>query len=151
MLSFQAANILVGNDRFTEALEVTMMGPKLRFYTDAVIAVTGAEIAVTLDSVTVPQWTTLNVSKGQVLNTGTAVSELLQSITFLMSSRAVDFGRTSPSKGESPILRISLEANQLSKQRAWVDIKVALFSLETCWKSRRAEPPKSRQSPPTHN
>ncbi|OBZ73034.1 putative urea carboxylase [Grifola frondosa] len=47
-LAFRAANILVGNDAGTEALEMTLMGCKLYFHTAAVIAVTGAPVLVTV-------------------------------------------------------------------------------------------------------
>lgn len=72
MLSFQAANILVGNDRFTEGLEATMSGPKLLFHVDSVVAVCGADMKVTIDGKEQPQWTTLPIRAGQTLQVGMA-------------------------------------------------------------------------------
>ncbi|NLR75299.1 biotin-dependent carboxyltransferase family protein [Leeia aquatica] len=40
--SFQAANLLVGNDPDLAVLEITLMGPELEFTEDALMAVTGA-------------------------------------------------------------------------------------------------------------
>lgn len=69
-LSFQAANLLVGNPTTTEGLEVTMSGPKLLFHVDSVIAVTGADMKVTIDKKEVPMWTTLPIKAGQTLAVG---------------------------------------------------------------------------------
>ncbi|KAL7419000.1 hypothetical protein Q5752_006684 [Cryptotrichosporon argae] len=70
-LAFQAANALVGNARTTEALEITMMGPKLLFHTDAVVAVTGASVNVAIDGQAAEQWAALAVRAGQALSVGT--------------------------------------------------------------------------------
>jgi antagonist of KipI len=43
------ANALVGNPRTSATLEITMMGPALRFHADCVIAVTGADLDPKLD------------------------------------------------------------------------------------------------------
>lgn len=94
MLSFQAANILVGNTPSTEALEITMMGPKLLFHTDAVIAVTGAAMMTKLDGNEVSQWSTLKVKKGQILHIGTAVGHRCPRET----------AHTSTARPRSPIL-----------------------------------------------
>jgi allophanate hydrolase subunit 2 len=104
MLSFQAANVLVGNTRSTEALEITMIGPKLLFHTDAVIAVTGATMKMTLDGNEVSQWTTLGVKKDQVLHIGTAVGGLCPRALNHSSqySSATVSDPTSPSRVVSP-------------------------------------------------
>lgn len=65
--SFRQANLLVGNERDTAALECQIMGPTLRFDTDAQVAVTGADMKPALDGAPVPMWQTLNVDAGQVL------------------------------------------------------------------------------------
>lgn len=74
MLSFQVANLLVGNQRFTEALESTMFGPKLLFHTGAIIAVTGSPAKVTLDEQVVAMNATLRVLPGQIIHIGATVS-----------------------------------------------------------------------------
>ncbi|GMK58548.1 hypothetical protein CspeluHIS016_0505800 [Cutaneotrichosporon spelunceum] len=70
MLSFQAANLLAGNDRYTEALECTVQGPKLRFHVDSVVAVAGADMKVTINGKEAPQWTTLFIKAGETLSVG---------------------------------------------------------------------------------
>ena len=43
-LSFRLANMAVGNPVDAAGLEVTMLGPRLRFSTSATVAVTGAPV-----------------------------------------------------------------------------------------------------------
>ncbi|SAL08884.1 urea amidolyase [Caballeronia sordidicola] len=70
--SFRLANLLVGNDRDTAALEWQFVGPTVRFHRDGAIALTGADMAAKLDDAPVPMWETLNVKAGQVLTCGAA-------------------------------------------------------------------------------
>ena len=67
MWSFRLANLLVGNDRDTAALECQFLGPTLRFERDCDVAVTGADMAPTIDGAPVQAWRTLAVKSGQVL------------------------------------------------------------------------------------
>jgi antagonist of KipI len=48
-VSHRLANALVGNDRDAAALEITLLGPELEFESERVVAVTGAEFALTID------------------------------------------------------------------------------------------------------
>lgn len=68
--SLKAANLLVGNDEGDAVLEMTFLGPEIRFTAPAVIAVTGAELPVKIDGAEQPAWTTLSVRTGQVLSFG---------------------------------------------------------------------------------
>lgn len=72
--AFRVANELVGNHRGRDAigtaLECTMTGPRLRFDTDAVIAVTGAPVEVTLDDQPLEMWISHAVSAGSTLRVG---------------------------------------------------------------------------------
>ncbi len=68
--SFRVGNRLVGNAEGTAGLEVTLTGPRLRFDEAAVVAVTGAPLAVELDGVPVEQWARLEVPGGGVLKLG---------------------------------------------------------------------------------
>lgn len=70
--SFRLANLLVGNAPETAALESQFLGPTLRFGRDGYVAVTGADMALSLDGVAVPLWQTLAVRAGQVLACGAA-------------------------------------------------------------------------------
>ncbi len=72
--SFRLANLLVGNDRDTAALECQFIGPTLRFARDGLIALTGADMAAKLDDAPVPTWQTIPVRAGQVLALGPAKS-----------------------------------------------------------------------------
>ena len=68
--SFRIGNRLAGNVEGAAGLEVTLTGPRLRFSEDAVVAVTGASLAVELDGVPVEQWSRLTVPAGAVLKLG---------------------------------------------------------------------------------
>ena len=68
--SFRLANRIVGNADGAAALELTLTGPTLRFNADALIALTGAPMAATLDGEAVPYWRAVPVRVGQVLAIG---------------------------------------------------------------------------------
>jgi urea carboxylase len=69
-LAFRVANRLVGNDGDAAALEMTTMGPRLRFDADAIVALTGADMGATLDDLNVPQWQAFAVRAGNTLKLG---------------------------------------------------------------------------------
>lgn len=72
-LSFRAANILVGNHRDVEGIEVVTVpgvGCKLQFHVPAVVAVTGKDVVVKIDSVVVEMWARLLVPSGGKLEVG---------------------------------------------------------------------------------
>ena len=69
--ALRQGNRLLGNIEGCAALEITMSGPLLRFNTDAVIAVTGAAIPITLDGEMQPMNTALLVPAGTQLALGT--------------------------------------------------------------------------------
>jgi len=69
--ALRLGNRLLGNAEGCAALEITMSGPLLRFNTDAVVAVTGAAIPVTLDGVQQVLNTALLVPAGSTLALGT--------------------------------------------------------------------------------
>lgn len=71
--SFRLANILVGNDRDTAALECQFLGPRILFNGDATIAITGADMRATLDGEPLPMWQTCQVGSGQELALSGAV------------------------------------------------------------------------------
>jgi len=66
--SFCAANLLVGNDESAAVLECTLMGPELEFQRDAVIAVTGAEMAPKLNGTPAARNEALLVKAGTVVS-----------------------------------------------------------------------------------
>ncbi|WP_440091784.1 urea carboxylase [Pseudomonas syringae] len=69
--ALRQGNRLLGNAEGCAALEITMSGPLLRFNTDAVIAVTGAHIPITLDGEPCAMNTALLVRAGSTLALGT--------------------------------------------------------------------------------
>ena len=69
--SLRLGNRLLGNPEGCAALEITMSGPMLRFNTDAVVAVTGAAIPVTLDGQAQPMNRSFLVTAGSTLALGT--------------------------------------------------------------------------------
>ena len=70
--SFSLANLLVGNQRDTAALECQLQGPTLRFEADGAVALAGADMAARLSGTEVPLWQTLPVKAGDVLELGVA-------------------------------------------------------------------------------
>ena len=71
-LAFRLANRLVGNPESAAALECTLTGPTLRFHSDAVIALTGAKMAATLDGAPAPYWRTIEIRAGSKLRLNAA-------------------------------------------------------------------------------
>jgi urea carboxylase len=69
--ALRLGNRLLGNEAGAAALEITMSGPTLRFNTDAVVAVTGAAIPLSIDGSEQPMNTALLVKAGSTLSLGT--------------------------------------------------------------------------------
>ena len=62
------ANYLAGNDDDAAVLEITVTGPSLRFLAALEIAVTGAEMDMTLNGKPVMQWQSMRVAPDDVLS-----------------------------------------------------------------------------------
>jgi len=73
-LAFRLANRLVGNDPAAAALEITVNGPTLRFESNAVFALTGADFGATLDGQPVERWRAISAPAGAVLQVRAAVA-----------------------------------------------------------------------------
>lgn len=69
-LSFRIGNRVLGNAEGAAGLECTKAGPALRFPGGARICVTGAPVPVTLDGRPVPQWQSVLVPAGGVVDIG---------------------------------------------------------------------------------
>lgn len=67
LLALRAANLLAGNDEKAAGLEITMLGPALRFDEAAVVAVTGATFDADLDGNPVPRNESFRVPPGATL------------------------------------------------------------------------------------
>ncbi len=61
------ANILAGNDEQAAVLEMHFPAPVLRFYTDAVVAVCGADFGCTIDGREAAGWSSHRVERGQTI------------------------------------------------------------------------------------
>lgn len=68
--ALQVGNLLVGNKRNAAGIEVVIMGPKLQFLKDTVIAICGADLSPKLDGKEIPMWASVIVHKGQSLSFG---------------------------------------------------------------------------------
>jgi allophanate hydrolase subunit 2 len=65
--SARVANWLVGNPEDMALLEATFMGPKLLALTDCVVAVTGAETEILINSTPQRAWESFLLRKGDLL------------------------------------------------------------------------------------
>ncbi|MCC4308411.1 urea carboxylase [Alcanivorax marinus] len=72
--AFRIGNRIVGNHASAAGLEATLVGPSLRFHSDTVIALTGADCDATLDGEPVALWQPVAVKAGQTLVTGKVTS-----------------------------------------------------------------------------
>lgn len=66
--AFHCANLLVANPKNSAAMEITVMGPRLEILSQADLAVTGAEIGMTLNGQPIETWTSFSVKPGDILD-----------------------------------------------------------------------------------
>ena len=71
-VALRLANALVGNDDGAAALEITLLGPSLRFTADAFVALTGAEFDGRIGDAALAAWRPQRVRRGEVLDLGRA-------------------------------------------------------------------------------
>ena len=69
-VSLRIANILVGNRDHLAGLEITAIGPTIRFTEGATIAVVGADLEPTLNGNPMPAWESVYAEAGSVLGFG---------------------------------------------------------------------------------
>jgi urea carboxylase len=69
-LAFRLANRLVNNSQDDAGIEITFIGPVLRFNCDSVIAVTGAPTELRVDGEPMPQWQSHLVKAGSMIQIG---------------------------------------------------------------------------------
>lgn len=72
-VALRLANALVGNHEDAAVIEMTLIGPRLRFDADAVIALVGAAFDAHIDDMHVPLWRPLRVNAGSELDCGRAL------------------------------------------------------------------------------
>ncbi len=66
--ALRLGNLLLGNDEGEAGLEVTLLGPTLRFEEDCWIAITGADLGARWNGAEAPLWETLPVRAGDRLS-----------------------------------------------------------------------------------
>jgi antagonist of KipI len=66
----RVANMLVGNPEEAAVLETTVMGPRMGVLAETDVAVTGGEVAVTLNNQAVENWCSFRVKPGDVVSVG---------------------------------------------------------------------------------
>jgi len=74
-LAFRLANKLVGNDEGVAGIEVTLIGPTLKFNTDTLIAVIGPEMELSLDGAPLAMWQSHYIKAGSTLKMGKVLSQ----------------------------------------------------------------------------
>lgn len=67
-VSLRLANALVGNSKDAAALEITLLGPRLRLDSDSLIALTGAAIEAHCGDAQIPTWRPVALRAGSQLN-----------------------------------------------------------------------------------
>jgi len=70
--AYACANILTGNDPSAAALEMTVVGPKLWFEQDALVAICGADMLPTIQGEPVPMWRPVYIRAGAMLEFASA-------------------------------------------------------------------------------
>src|SRR5262249_58593082 len=91
--AFVLANRLVGNTDGESGLECTLAGPRVEFTDERSMAVTGAEMPVTLNGAAAPRWQAFGVKAGDSLKLGFAKNGVR---SYLAVSGGID---TPPSLG----------------------------------------------------
>ncbi len=66
--AFRIGNLLVGNEEGAASLEITLFGCQLRTLQDTKVAITGANLAATLNGEPAPAWESLPIKRGDVLS-----------------------------------------------------------------------------------
>jgi urea carboxylase len=89
-LAFRLANRLLGNDGSAAAIEITLLGPTLKFGCDTLIALTGADIQATLDGERVEQWKAVVAKAGSLFESGSTRSTGLRA--YLAVAGGLDVG-----------------------------------------------------------
>lgn len=68
--AFRVANLLVGNEEGEATIEATVVGPRLKAFTELWVAFTGADLSPEVNGKAVPMWCTLSIHEGDVISFG---------------------------------------------------------------------------------
>jgi antagonist of KipI len=80
--AFVVANRLVGNADAAAALECTLVGPRLEVDAPGAVAVTGADMPLTVNGAEAPRWATIMLKAGDVVKLGPARAGVRSYIAF---------------------------------------------------------------------
>jgi len=80
--SYKIANILLENEISEAVLEITMMGPTLKFASDSAIAITGGNLSPKLNGSSIDMWESVCVKKDDILSFSGLVSGCRSYIAF---------------------------------------------------------------------
>jgi len=86
----RAGNLIVGNPLNEAVIEITAGLFAVEFETDAVIAVTGANLAPKLNGNLIPLWEAIKVSKGDMFNSGSLAKDTLGFREYLAITGGID-------------------------------------------------------------
>lgn len=81
-VSMDMANLLVGNVNDEAVLECTYSGPKIKFHTNTLIAITGATVLSKLNGYNVENYITIEVQEGDILDLSVFESGMRAYIAF---------------------------------------------------------------------
>ena len=107
-LSFRIGNRVLGNPEGTAGLECTRGGPALAFPDGGRVCVTGAPVTVTLDGLAVPQWQSISIAAGGVLDVGTLTGPGMRS--YVLVSGGLRSPSTSAAQPHSRWVRSAVTA-----------------------------------------
>jgi antagonist of KipI len=74
MLALRVGNLLLGNQEHEAGIECTLMGPKIFFESEQLIALTGADLSPVMDNIPVKMCRPVFAKKGSVLNFGASIA-----------------------------------------------------------------------------
>jgi antagonist of KipI len=130
--SLRAANRMVGNPDGAAALEMTFVGPALRFLDGAVVALTGADLGPLLDGHPVATWRSVEVAPGSVLSFAGARDGMR---SYLAVAGGIDVPEVLGSR--STFVRSALGGFQGRALRAGDHVAAGTVDLRTAGRVRR--------------
>ncbi len=66
--AYRIANWLVGNNANAAVLEITLIGPKLQFNSDCVVAISGAQLGTTLNGEPIENWCSHTIKANDIIS-----------------------------------------------------------------------------------
>lgn len=89
-LAVRAANLIVANSLNEAVIEITAGSFSAKFETDAVIAVTGANLGPRINGKLIPLWQAIKISKGDIFTSGTSGKDSLGFRQYLAIAGGID-------------------------------------------------------------